>query len=370
MKSFFHWVNEHKIVSLVILVVAGYGIYASFFQQETSVVSVETRNVPVSHQDVRVVVSGSGQIEANSQVDLKSVRAGDGVDILSVPVKNDQEVKKGQIIAVLDSSDVARTVAQARLSLASAEIKLKQTEDTYDTKTDDDRRTRQLQEITVSQSRISLEDAEETLSDYTIRAPFDGIVTGLSVEGGDSLSNETVIASVITKEMKAVISLNEVDAAKVKVGDKAALTFNALPNLQVSGTISKLDTIGTTSSGVVSYGAEITLDDQPETLKPGMSMTAEITVAEKKNALVVPSSALTSQDGKTFVTLSSGEKKAVETGMTDNTVTEIVSGLSEKDTVQVSGNTATSTSTTGNSQSRSQGNVLNSLFRGNTRTTR
>jgi RND family efflux transporter MFP subunit len=363
MNTFFAWMRKHSVLSIGGLILIVFGGYYFFFRESTTTTPiVETKPVQATRGSLKLTVSGSGQIEANSQVDLKSVRAGDGVDIISVPVKNDQEVKKGQIIAVLDSGDVARSVEQARLSLVSAEIKLKQTEDTYDTKTADDRRTRQLQEIAVSQSRISLEDAQETLSDYTIRAPFDGIVTGLSVEAGDSLSNETVLASVITKEMKVGISLNEVDAAKVRVGDTVTLSFNALSDITLSGKVSKLDTIGTASSGVVSYGAEITLDKQHELLKPGMSATAEITVEEKNNVVLVPTSALSYQGDKAYVTLANGQKKEVTTGMTDNASTEIVSGLSEKESVTV---TATGGSATMPSagQPQGQGSILNSLFR-------
>lgn len=360
MKNIFTWMRKHAFLSIGTFLLIVFGSYYFFFRESAvATPAVVTKQIEATRGSLKLTVSGSGQIEANSQVDLKSVRAGDGVDIVSVPVKNDQAVKKGQIIAVLDSGDVARSVAQSRLSLTSAEIKLKQTEDTYDTQTDDDRRTRQLQEIAVSQSRISLEDAEETLSDYTIRAPFDGIVTGLSVEAGDSLSNDTVLASVITKEMKATITLNEVDAAKVKVGDTAQLSFNAFSDVVLSGKISKLDTIGKASQGVVSYGAEITLDEQNELLKPGMSATAEITVEEKNNIVLVPNSALSYEGEKASVTLATGQKKEVKTGITDNTSTEIVSGLSDKEKIVIA--------TTGMAQSsvkQSQGGILSSLLRG------
>lgn len=360
MKNIFTWMRKHAFLSIGALLLIAFGGYYFFFRESAvTTPAVVTKQIEATRGSLKLIVSGSGQIEANSQVDLKSVRAGDGVDIVSVPVKNDQAVKKGQIIAVLDSGDVARSVAQSRLSLTSAEIKLKQTEDTYDTQTDDDRRTRQLQEIAVSQSRISLEDAQETLSDCTIRAPFDGIVTGLSVEAGDSLSNDTVLASVITEEMKVSISLNEVDAVKVKVGDTAQLSFNALSDVTLSGKVSKLDTIGKTSSGVVSYGAEIVLDEQNDLLKPGMSVTAEIVVEEKNNIVLVPTNALSYQGDKAYVTLANGQKKEVTTGMTDNASTEIVSGLSDKEKIVIA--------TTGIAQSsakQSQSGILSSLLRG------
>lgn len=382
MNQLFALVRAHRLITFILLGGIAFGVYALFFTtDEVATPTAERRIVAVERGTLTVGVSGSGQVAARSQVDLKSVRAGDGVDVVSVPVKNDQAVKKGQVIAVLDGTDVARSLEQARLSLRSAEIKMKQTSETYDTETKEDLWNRQLQEVAIAQSRLSVADAAERLADYTIRAPFDGIVTGLAVEAGDSLSNETVLASVITTDMQVNVSLNEVDAAQVAVGVPATLTFDALPGVMLSGTVSKLDTIGVATQGVVAYGAEITLKEQQAKLKPGMSVTADIMVAEKQNVVLVPNEAIISEDGATFVRVASDatrrevtpvsdesvmpvfEKRAVILGLTDNAMTEVVSGLAEGERLVVTKTPArTSTTTTA-----SQGNWLGNLLRGGNR---
>jgi RND family efflux transporter MFP subunit len=186
----------------------------------------------------------------------------------------------------------------------------------------------------LAQSQNDLDKAKEKLQDYYIKAPFDGVVTGLSVEAGDSVSRSTVLASVITRDMRVTVSLNEVDAARVAEGDSIALSFDALPGLALSGKVSRIDTIGTTTQNVVSYDAEIELDQQDESLRPGMSASAEIAVAERQSVLLVPNAALASVDGRTTVRTAEGTR-AVVTGLTDDVSTEIVSGLSEGDQVLI-----------------------------------
>ncbi|MFA9262081.1 MAG: efflux RND transporter periplasmic adaptor subunit [Undibacterium sp.] len=323
----------------------------------------------MTKSDLKVLVSGSGQVEADSQVDLKPVVAGDAIEVTTVAVKNDQEVKKGQIIAVLDNQDAARDVVSAELGLHQAEIKAKQAADLYSKLDRDDARQRQIANDAVRQSELSLQKVRNRLQDYTVRAPFDGIVTGLTVDSGDTISQTGILASVITKKLHVLIELNEVDAAKVNEGSAASLSFVALPGVVISGKLVKLDTIGTITQNVVSYTAEIELEKQPEGLKPGMSTSADILVADKSGVLVVPNAALSSVKGKTMVTVvpgkdgTTGEKREVVVGLANETVTEIVSGLSEGATVSLP-TAAVGTAASGANAS-SQGSILN-LFRGGT----
>lgn len=368
-----------KLFLICIVLMAGY----VYFQGSTTEVPAVTALTieTVKKGDLNIVVSGSGQIQADAQVDLKPVAAGDAIVVTSVAVKNEQEVKKGQVIAVLDNQDAWRDIRRAELDLSQSEIALKQKADLFSKETRDDKRERQLAEASVAKSKIALEEAWDRLAKFTIRAPFDGIVTSLTVESGDTVSQTGALASVITKNMKAVITLNEVDAAKVRVGNTATLSFDALPNKQTKGTITKLDTIGIATQGVVSYGAEISFDEQIFGLKPGMSIMAEISVEEKRDVLLIPNTALTDENGKTYVRLAQGDfeeregttkeqsmnrdqKKEITVGSTDNVYSEVTSGLSEGDRVLVTD----SMNTAGSQANRQnqQGSVFN-LFRGGNR---
>lgn len=361
--------RNHWFVSLLVFGALAGGAYYVFVQSdtETTTENVVTRTVRVEKSDLRVVVTGSGQVEADSQVDLKPVVAGDAIEVTMVAVKNDQEVRKGQIIAVLDNEDARRDVSKAELDVRQAEIKEKQTDTLYPKLDRDDMRQRQLANVSVAQSAIALEKVRDKLADFTIRAPFDGIVTGLSVESGDTISQTAALASVITKKLHVSVALNEVDAAKVHEGDVATVSFVAFPDVMVDGRVVKLDTIGTVTQNVVSYGAEIELEEQPTGLKPGMSATADIIVAEKSSVLTVPNAALTTEKGRAIVTIlrnetTESEKQTVVTGLANETMTEIVSGLAEGAVVELPGAVPSATSNAGGS---GQGSILN-LFRGST----
>lgn len=207
------------------------------------------------------------------------------------------------------------------------------------------------QELTVQQRKNALLDAQQKLADYAVRAPFDGIVAKISVKKGDSVSAGAVAATIITRQRTAVISLNEVDVSRVSVGQKAAITFDAVADLSLSGTVSEIDSIGTVSQGVVTYNVKILFDTQDERVKPGMSATASIVTDTREGALLAPNSAVKSQGAMRYVeafnppidakgpggavSAARPDRKPVTTGLSNDTFTEILSGLSEGEQIVV-----------------------------------
>ncbi len=353
----------------IIAMVLGGGYYLWSRSTGTTNTTSTIKTTTVKRGDIVSSVTGSGQVYAESSVDLKSVVAGDAIDVVSVSVKNDQEVKKGDLIATLDMEDAQKSVRDEELSLRSAEIKMAQTEKLYKRQTEDDRRTRQLQEIAVNDAANRLADAKENLQKYLIRAPFDGVVTGLSVSAGDSVSRDDVLATIISKKLYVKVLLNEVDAASVSVGQRAELSFGAVNASGIAGTVSKIDTIGTVNSGVVSYNAEIGFDDVPKNLKPGMSTDVEIVLSEAKNVLYVPTPALRSDGNAKYVLVLDVSKKQegvaltedmfkkapVVLGGSDTVSTEIKSGVSEGDVVMTTKSSASTSGSMGSSSSRRTG---------------
>ncbi len=377
MPRIFQVIVNHRIKVLVAagaLLVGGYIFFSGSDETGSTASDVFQKPVSVERGDLRITVSGSGQVEAESQVDLKPVAAGDAIEVTLIAVKNDQEVRKGQVIAVLDNQDAWRDVERAELSLRQAKIKARQTEELYPKKTEDDTRERQIAAASVASSELAVLDARDRLADYTIRAPFDGIVTGLTVDSGDTISQTSVLASVITKKLRVAVSLNEVDAAKVREGNAAKLSFDAFPGVVISGVLSKLATIGTIEQSVVSYSAEIEFLEQLAGLKPGMSASAEIIVNEKVGVLLVPNAALKTSEGKTTVSVSlenrrtggsedapsDKESREIITGLSNDIYTEVISGLKEGDRVFV---TSVSTTNAPSARTSNQGSLMN-IFRG------
>jgi HlyD family secretion protein len=248
-----------------------------------------------------------------------------------------------------------RTIEDSKESILDAErsieerekylAKLKKGPDELDIRT---------KKIAIQQKEDALATAKKNLDNCYIYAPLDGIVSDVKVKRGDSVSTGTALISIITKQKIAEISLNEVDAAKVKLGQKATLSFDALPELTVTGKVIEIDPTGTISQGVVSYGVKIALDTDDERIKPGMSVTVEIITDVKTDVLVLPNSAVKSQAGIYYVELvkipeekreeflnsrvgvileNQPQKQNIEIGVSNDNLTEIVSGLKEGDIV-------------------------------------
>jgi HlyD family secretion protein len=224
------------------------------------------------------------------------------------------------------------------------------------------------EELSLKQKEIALLDAKEKLADYYIRAPFGGTIAKVNIKKTDSVSSGTSVATLITKEKIAEISLNEVDVSKIKVGDKAELTFDAIDGLKVTGEVSEIDNLGTVSQGVVVYDVKINFSTDNNKIKSGMSVSTVITTDTKTNVLLVPVSAIKTNPDETnyveiFKTADSKSKltkeeianlkpvrQSVIVGASNDTYTEIISGLEEGDRV-VSRTVTTSTKTTANSTS-------------------
>jgi len=239
------------------------------------------------------------------------------------------------------------------LDLAAAQRNIEQSQKALDKlKKGPDELEIRAKKIAVQQKQNALEDARKNLADHYIRAPFTGIISKVNVKKGDVVSTGTIIATLITDQKIAEISLNEVDAAKVKIGQKATLTFDAFPGLTISGQVAEIDTVGTVSQGVVSYNVKINFDTQDEEVKPGMSVSAAIIIEAKPDALLIPNSAIKSQGQTNYVEMPDDnelnlaktnpngaafknplKRQMVEIGLANDEFTEIISGLKEGDII-------------------------------------
>lgn len=263
--------------------------------------------------------------------------------------------------------------------IATAEEKIKEAQATYDDlKAGADKLDIATAEQSVSQKRSSLasaldalSEAKRNLANYTVKAPFDGVVASLPVAKADEVSASVSVATLVTKVKIATLTLNEVDVVKVKQGQQATLTFDAVSDLTLAGTVAEVDVVGATNSGVVGYGVKIAFTTDDDRIKSGMSVSASIQTAVSADVVTVPNSAVQSGSSgdsyvlvlpnvtKEQVTASSNgvtsptvpERKIVTIGLADDANTEIKSGLSSGDlvvikTVQSSATTKTATSAT------------------------
>jgi HlyD family secretion protein len=255
---------------------------------------------------------------------------------------------------IKDSEDgivsAARSIEEKQLSLQ----KIKDGPDELDIR---------AKNIAIQQKEDALTTAKQTLADCFVRAPFDGIITKISVERGDQVSSGTVLATLITRQKFAEISLNEIDVAKVKIDQKVTLAFDAVPDLSITGKVGEIDALGTVSQGVVTYNVKIVFDTQDNRVKSGMSVSASIVTDIKTDVLLIPNSAVKSAGGVYYVEMlenvpalgssnSAGipsaippKRQAVEIGSSNDSMTEIVNGLKEGDQIVIRTVSASATTT-------------------------
>ncbi len=220
----------------------------------------------------------------------------------------------------------------------------------------------QISANSLAKEAADLATQEANLADYTIVAPFSGTLSAVDVKVGDS-AGSSAVATIISTSQIATLSVNEVDAAKIHLGDKATLTFDAIDGLTLTGTVAEIDPAGTVSQGVVSYNLQISFDTQDTRVKSGMTVNADIQTAVHQNVLVVPSAAvkttsgisyvqvfvpaLTETGGTTGVTSAVAPQQVeVTTGISDDTNIEILSGLTAGEQIVTKTTTGSATKTT------------------------
>jgi RND family efflux transporter MFP subunit len=220
----------------------------------------------------------------------------------------------------------------------------------------------------VTAAETALSQAEDDAYARRVTAPVSGVITVLNAQNGQSLSGSSssstgssaASASSSSKSaveisdlstLRARVAINEVDLVSVKAGMEAAVTFDALPDIVTSGTITAIAPTGTSTGGVVTYDVDITLLKADPRLRPTMSCTAEITTATRPDTLVVPSSAVRTNatTQKKYVLVGDQSTGAISqvdvtTGVVVGTRTEILTGLTAGQTVLIGAST-TSTGT-------------------------
>lgn len=239
--------------------------------------------------------------------------------------------------------------------------------------------------LSLRSEELALRQKEEAYKDHFIYAPFDGVIASVPVLKGDTVSSGTTIATFITKKKIAEISLNEIDAAKVKAGQKVSLTFDAIDGLTISGEVTEVDLVGTVSQGVVNYNVKIGFDVDDDRVKSGMTVSATIITDKKEGVIVVPTSAIKTIRNNSFIDITK-EKVAmgsttrttgvllttlpksvqVELGISNDDSTEIISGLEEgqqyilRTITSATTQAPTQTSSLFGTGNRSTGNALRS----------
>lgn len=279
----------------------------------------------------------SSQVVSNS---IKNTESAFNYIVMDLELQNDSKTTTTR-------SDIASWISVSNgyiNSLSSALNSIKEnTQSLADTITGTD-------ELDISASLLNVQSKQNAYNNCFVYAPFDGVVATLIAKVGESSGSS--IGSLITKQKLVTISLNEVDIAKIKLGQRATLTFDAIDDLSITGVVAEIDSIGAVSQGVVTYNVKISLDISDDRVKPGMSVSATIITDTAQNVIVVPSGAIKNKNGVSYIetfdaplatsitnqtqgstSLVLPKQVEVVTNLVGDTTTEITSGLKEGDTI-------------------------------------
>jgi HlyD family secretion protein len=248
-------------------------------------------------------------------------------------------------LAVLSYNQTAAGINDSALqsaasAVAEAQYKL---DDLLNTPTPEDIAAAEAQ---VKQDEASLQQAQLQLAQASIVAPFDGIIADVYAQVGQRASTSTdVVALADLSRLNLAVTLAEVDMPKVEAGQQAEITFDAVSSQVFTGTVTEIDLVGTTTSGVVNYAATVSIDNPTDALRPGMNASANIILQQRENVLLVPNRAVRSVGNAKMVTVVNGEQSSqvsVTLGLSGDTKSEVVDGLHEGDVVVINQTTTTS----------------------------
>jgi RND family efflux transporter MFP subunit len=210
----------------------------------------------------------------------------------------------------------------------------------------------------VQQIQDSLAEIETRLSDAVIRAPMSGVVIARHVRDGELITAVSYYGSgapIVTigdlSTMLVKVDLNEVDVDKVSLGLRTDITVDALPDARYTGSVTRIAPaselyVREPGSAIVRFPVEVTVEDADAALRPGMTANAEIVCERVDDVLWVPNDAIfekEDEEGKHFVAVVTGEgngereteDREVTTGLSNDSRTEIVSGLEEEEEVEL-----------------------------------
>ena len=258
--------------------------------------------------------------------DRKDVKAEVDGTVSSVLVSQGDTVQKGQTLVKLtndsyqvDLEKAKNALDKARQDLASCDSQIEQ------------------QKLKLEQARISYNDKAEAAAKLVVKSPIDGKVVTVSVQAGDDVTaNQNVMAISQVNPLTVVIPVDELDVPNVAVGQPATVDIDALPGQTFTGTVQKIAQEGTVQQGITNYNVTIQLDSNVPRL--GMSATANIAIAQKKNVLTVPVEAVKWNQGQAYVNqMQDGQvvQKRIKVGVQSDLYAEVVSGLEEGEAILV-----------------------------------
>ena len=367
------------LLGLAVAAGAAYYFFSSNSKQETTYLTES-----VTRGNVEKTVVASGSVESVNEVDVGAQVSG---KITKLYVKLGQEIKKGEMIADIDSTTQINTLNTKKAALVSYQAQLKAKKTAYDVALSSYNRLSKLYtqkatsldslnsakstldnakaemeaiEANIKQAEIEVNTAETNVGYTKITAPMDGTVISVPVSEGQTVNANQTTPTIVTiadlSKMKIKPEISEGDITKVKAGQEVSFTILSDSQTVYHSVIDSVDPANTTTSdssstsslssssssttSAIYYYANVLIDNPDRTLRIGMTTENNIKIANAKDVLLISNMAIQKRDGKSFVNVlndkNQPEPREVEIGVQNDFKTEIKSGLNEGEKVIVS----------------------------------
>ena len=369
------------LLGLLVAAGAAYYFFSSNSKQETTYLTES-----VTRGNVEKTVVASGSVESVNEVDVGAQASG---KITKLYVKLGQEIKKGEMIADIDSTTQINTLNTKKAALVSYQAQLKAKKTAYDvalssynrlsklymqkatsldsvntakSTLDNAKAEMEVIEANIKQAEIEVNTAETNVGYTKITAPMDGTVISVPVSEGQTVNANQTTPTIVTiadlSKMKIKPEISEGDITKVKAGQEVSFTILSDSQTVYHSVIDSVDPANTTitdssstssstnssssssTTSAIYYYANVLIDNPDRTLRIGMTTENNIKIANAKDVLLISNMAIQKRDGKSVVNIlndkNQPEQREVETGVQNDFHTEIKSGLNEGEKVIVS----------------------------------
>lgn len=286
-----HWI----IIGLVVVAIVAFSLLA----KKRNRLEIAYKDVVIENGDLEVTILATGTVQPENRLEIKPPVPGRIEEVLT---KEGQVVKRGDVLAWMSSTERAALLDAAR-----------------------------------SQGPKELKKWEKNYRATPILAPIDGTIILRNVEAGQTFTSSDPVF-VMSDRLTVKAQVDETDIAQIKLGQKATITLDAYPKDKIRGKVDQIAFDAKTVNNVTTYDIDVLPETKPEYMRSGMTANVTFLVTAKEDILTVPNAALKTKDSKYSVMVKvNGEtqEKNVEVGISDGKRTEIVSGLTEGDTIVI-----------------------------------
>jgi len=194
-------------------------------------------------------------------------------------------------------------------------------------------------ESEINEQELNFQIAKKNLEDTTLKAPFSGLITEVSIKPGDFIGSGNEVAYIIDDSSYEIeVAVNEIDSLEIEIGQEVIIILDAFPGREFSGRVKEIHNYTQNVNGVVTLPVTVQLDKADKQFKPGFSALVEIIIGRAEGKLLVPISAMLDKKGQQMVVKVVDDKPVftpVKAGFSDGVYTAIEEGLAEGEEIVI-----------------------------------